>query len=121
MFAVFNRAISRRSSCTLWRNSSIVVATVRFYTRGVRAVHKTEHLSAAFGSVAPKTPKRYFCVREHITPTNVIFDLCPLAAARLSEPPAEHKTQVSQDTDKRYFGCQTFGRTNLKVVLKRIK
>ena len=22
MFAVFNRAISRRSSCTLWRNSS---------------------------------------------------------------------------------------------------
>jgi hypothetical protein len=60
--------------------------------------------------------KRYFCVREHITPTNVIFDLCPLAVARLSEPPAEHKTHVSQDTDKRYFGCQTFGGTNLKVV-----
>jgi phosphoglycerate dehydrogenase-like enzyme len=32
------------------------VATVRFYTRGVRAVHKTEHLSAAFGSIAPVTP-----------------------------------------------------------------
>jgi hypothetical protein len=57
MFAVFNRAISCRSSCTLWRNCSIVVATVRFYKRGVRSVHKTEHLSAAFGSVAPKTPR----------------------------------------------------------------
>src|SRR5258708_40124488 len=56
MLAVFNRAISCCSSCTLWRNSSIVVATVRFYTRGVRAVHKTEHLSAAFGSIAPVTP-----------------------------------------------------------------
>ena len=56
MFAVFNRAISRRSSCTLWRNSSIVVATVRFYTRGVRAVHKTEHLSTVFGSITPVTP-----------------------------------------------------------------
>jgi hypothetical protein len=56
MFAVFNRPISRRSSCTLWRNSSIVVATVRFYTRGVRAVHKTEHLSAVFGSITPVTP-----------------------------------------------------------------
>ncbi len=57
MLAVFNRAISRCSSCTLWRNSSIVVVTVRFYTRGVRAVHKTEHLSAAFGSIAPVTPE----------------------------------------------------------------
>src|SRR5258707_15249775 len=57
MFAVFNLAISRRSSCTLWRNSSIVVATVRFYTRGVRAVHKTEHLSAVFGSITPVTPR----------------------------------------------------------------
>ena len=56
MFAVFNRAISRRSSCTLWRNSSIVVATVPFYTRGVRAVHKTEHLSAVFGSITPGNP-----------------------------------------------------------------
>src|ERR1700716_2380420 len=56
MFAVFNRAISRRSSCTLWRNSSIVVATVPFYTRGVRAVHKTEHLSAIFGSITPGDP-----------------------------------------------------------------
>ena len=60
MFAVFKRAISCRSSCTLWRNCSIVVATVRFYTRGVRSVHKTEHLSAAFGSVAPKTPTPVF-------------------------------------------------------------
>jgi hypothetical protein len=60
--------------------------------------------------------KRYFCVREHITPTNVIFDFCPAAADSLSEPPAEHKTHVSQYTDKRYFGCQTFGGTNLKVV-----
>src|SRR5271166_4350924 len=60
MLAVFNRAISRCSSCTLWRNSSIVVATVRFYTRGVRSVHKTEHLSAAFGSIAPVTPKKFF-------------------------------------------------------------
>jgi hypothetical protein len=34
----------------------LLVATVRFYTRGVRAVHKTEHLSAAFGSIAPVTP-----------------------------------------------------------------
>jgi len=33
-----------------------VVATVRFYTRGVRAVHKTEQLSAAFGSITPVTP-----------------------------------------------------------------
>ena len=57
MFAVFKRAISCRSSCTLWRNCSIVVATVRLYKRGVRSVHKTEHLSAAFGSVAPKTPR----------------------------------------------------------------
>ncbi len=56
MFAVFNLAISRRSSCTLWRNSSMVVATVRFYARGVRAVHKTEHLSAVFGSITPVTP-----------------------------------------------------------------
>jgi len=32
------------------------VATVRFYTRGVRIVHKTEHLSAVFGSIAPVTP-----------------------------------------------------------------
>jgi hypothetical protein len=60
--------------------------------------------------------KRYFCVREQITPTNVIFDLCPLAAARPSEPLAEHKTDMSKDTDKRYFGCQIFGGTNLKVV-----
>src|SRR5690242_3829729 len=57
MFAVLNRAISRRSSCTLWRNSSIVVATLPFYTRGVRAVHKTEHLSAVFGSNTPGDPK----------------------------------------------------------------
>src|ERR1700730_7422258 len=56
MFAVFNRAISRRSRCTLWRNSSMMVATVQFYTRGVRAVHKTEHLSAVLGSIAPVTP-----------------------------------------------------------------
>jgi hypothetical protein len=28
----------------------MVVATVRFYTHGVRAVHKTEHLSAVYGS-----------------------------------------------------------------------
>jgi site-specific recombinase XerD len=34
----------------------MVVATVRFYTRGVRAVHKTEHLSAVFGSITPVTP-----------------------------------------------------------------
>ena len=33
----------------------MVVATARFYTRGVRAVHKTEHLSAAFGSITPGT------------------------------------------------------------------
>src|ERR1700730_11898301 len=31
--------------------------TVRFYTRGVRAVHKTEHLSAVFGSITPVTPR----------------------------------------------------------------
>src|SRR5271167_968028 len=58
MFAVFNRAISRRSSCTLWRNSSMMMATVQFYTRGVRAVHKTERLSAVFGSITPVTPTR---------------------------------------------------------------
>jgi hypothetical protein len=34
----------------------MVVATVGFYTRGVRAVHKTEHLSAVLGSIAPVTP-----------------------------------------------------------------
>src|SRR5271157_4000915 len=45
-------------SCTLWRNSSIVVATVRFYTRGVRAVHKTEHLSAVFRSITPAIPTK---------------------------------------------------------------
>ena len=56
MFAVFNRPISRYSSCTLWCNSSMVVATVRCYTRGVRAVQKTEHLSTVFGSITPVTP-----------------------------------------------------------------
>jgi hypothetical protein len=40
--------------------------------------------------------KRYFCVREQITPTNVIFDLCTLAAARPSEPLAEHKTHMTK-------------------------
>ena len=31
-------------------------ATVRFYTRGIRSVYKTEHLSAVFGSITPVTP-----------------------------------------------------------------
>jgi hypothetical protein len=53
---MFNRAISRRSSCNLWRTSSIALATGRFYTRGVRTVHKTERLSAVFGSVTPGNP-----------------------------------------------------------------
>jgi hypothetical protein len=36
----------------------MMVPTVRFYTRGVRAVHKPEHLSAVFGSITPLTPVR---------------------------------------------------------------
>ena len=35
-----------------------LLATVRFYTRGVKAVHKTEHLSAASCSITPVTSKR---------------------------------------------------------------
>jgi hypothetical protein len=54
-----NRAISRRSSCTLWRNSSMMVPTVRFYTRGVRAVHKTEHLSAVLVPLLPLPQIRF--------------------------------------------------------------
>jgi hypothetical protein len=34
-----------------------MVATVRFYARGVRSVHKTEHLNAAFGSITPRYPE----------------------------------------------------------------
>jgi hypothetical protein len=32
-----------------------VVATVRSYTPGARAVHKTEHLSAVYRSITPVT------------------------------------------------------------------
>jgi hypothetical protein len=32
----------------------MMVAPARFYTPGVRAVHKTEHLSAVFGSITPE-------------------------------------------------------------------
>jgi hypothetical protein len=71
MFAVFNRAITGRSSCTLWRNSSMMVATVQFYTRGVRSVHKTEHLNAVFGSVTPGDP--YTTGEQIATNTAVYF------------------------------------------------
>ena len=37
-----------------WRNSPMMVASAQFYTPGVRAVHKTEHLSAVFGSITPE-------------------------------------------------------------------
>jgi hypothetical protein len=65
--------------------------------------------------------KRYFCVREHGTPTNVIFALHPLPADRLSEHLAAPKAHLSQYADKRYFGCQFSLRTNLNVVLRENK
>jgi DNA-binding LacI/PurR family transcriptional regulator len=41
------------------RQSAVVPLelVVRDYTRGVRAVHKTEHLSAVLGSITPVTPE----------------------------------------------------------------
>ena len=44
-----------------------MVATVRFYTRGVRAVHKTEHLSAIFGSITPVTPNAFMADVTRVT------------------------------------------------------
>jgi hypothetical protein len=44
----------------------MVVATVRFYTRGVRTVHKTEHLSAAFGSITPGNPNFGDCIKKDV-------------------------------------------------------
>ena len=52
--------------------------------------------------------KRYFCVREQATPTNVIFALSPLPADRLPDYLAKHKAHLREYTDKRYFGCQNF-------------
>ena len=45
----------------------MMVATGRFYTRGVRAVHKTEHLSAVFGSITPVTPSSHLLIESVAT------------------------------------------------------
>jgi len=47
MFAVFNRAIIRRSSCTLWRNSSMMVWPRSDFTR------EESDLSTKLNALAP--------------------------------------------------------------------
>ena len=47
------------------------VATGPFYTRTLGAVHKTQHLNAIVGSVAPQTPKSAMLSTIEVAPSQV--------------------------------------------------